>query len=399
MMRYVFIVLALLLSSAGIVEAKPKVFKEAAAAIKNKSNLQASRNALMAHALDSATSDDERARAYAVAAEVNRTINAVENEKLYLKKNYDTTVFYSSIFDLYRCVLKCDSVEVAAGGKIRYRKAGAQMLQSFRANLLNGAKWHLMGTRYKEAYDFFDLYNNTVKTDLHDFGEDEQRYKIAYWSVLCSTATGNHRGTLHYVDSAMMVGAYGEYLHRYKVEALWALGDTAAWIEASEVAMRKYVHDTYFFLHLTDYMRAQHKYDLAMAYAVEMTEKQPDTTVYRYSRCLIYLETEQWEECIQAADDVLAHDSLYADAWYNKGLSFVKRALLFEPNACLDLTDPKCVEDRKYLKGLYEEARIAMERYRALRPEDNDRWAPPLYHIYLNLNMGKEFGEVEKALK
>ena len=40
-----------------------------------------------------------------------------------------------------------------------------------------------------------------------------------------------------------------------------------------------------------------------------------------------------------------------------------------------------------------------LERYRALRRKAVMRWAPMLYSIYLNLNKGKEFEEVDRLLK
>ena len=40
-----------------------------------------------------------------------------------------------------------------------------------------------------------------------------------------------------------------------------------------------------------------------------------------------------------------------------------------------------------------------MEKVRELQPDMVDRWASPLYRIYLNLNKGKEFDEMDKILK
>lgn len=37
-----------------------------------------------------------------------------------------------------------------------------------------------------------------------------------------------------------------------------------------------------------------------------------------------------------------------------------------------------------------------MERYRKLAPNEKDKWVPILYTIYLNLNMGKEFDEIDR---
>jgi hypothetical protein len=40
-----------------------------------------------------------------------------------------------------------------------------------------------------------------------------------------------------------------------------------------------------------------------------------------------------------------------------------------------------------------------MEKVRQLQPESSARRASPLYRIYLNLNMGKEFDEIDAVLK
>jgi tetratricopeptide repeat protein len=40
-----------------------------------------------------------------------------------------------------------------------------------------------------------------------------------------------------------------------------------------------------------------------------------------------------------------------------------------------------------------------LEEYRKREPQDKDKWAVALYTIYLNLNMGKEFEEIDKLLR
>ena len=39
-----------------------------------------------------------------------------------------------------------------------------------------------------------------------------------------------------------------------------------------------------------------------------------------------------------------------------------------------------------------------MEYYRLLMPDEKKKWAPPLYRIYLNLNLGRQFDEIDKLL-
>ena len=49
--------------------------------------------------------------------------------------------------------------------------------------------------------------------------------------------------------------------------------------------------------------------------------------------------------------------------------------------------------------SLYTKALGYLEEYRKREPQDKDKWAVALYTIYLNLNMGKEFEEIDKLLR
>ena len=51
------------------------------------------------------------------------------------------------------------------------------------------------------------------------------------------------------------------------------------------------------------------------------------------------------------------------------------------------------------LLSLYRSALPYIQKYRALMPDDKQRWGLPLYTIYLNLNMGKEFDEIDNLLR
>ena len=48
------------------------------------------------------------------------------------------------------------------------------------------------------------------------------------------------------------------------------------------------------------------------------------------------------------------------------------------------------------VKKFYEEAKPYYEKARQLKPDQKDLWAPGLYRVYYNLNMGPEFEEIEK---
>ena len=47
----------------------------------------------------------------------------------------------------------------------------------------------------------------------------------------------------------------------------------------------------------------------------------------------------------------------------------------------------------------YKKALPYLVKYREMEPKEQGKWAFPLYTIYLNLNMGKEFDEIDKVMK
>ena len=89
-------------------------------------------------------------------------------------------------------------------------------------------------------------------------------------------------------------------------------------------------------------------------------------------------------------------DSTNVDDNYYIGASYVSKALQ------VVLPDNPSKESyrqaRAQQKAYYIKAEPFLERYRALAPQSKNRWAPLLYKVYLALNKGKKFAEIEKLL-
>ena len=94
-------------------------------------------------------------------------------------------------------------------------------------------------------------------------------------------------------------------------------------------------------------------------------------------------------ECVAVCDRLIALDPDFADAYYDAGLAYVNLAVAHK-------TVPS---KRQKMLDYYRLARPYMERYRQLAPNQAARWARPLYNIYLELNQGKEFVEIERIMK
>jgi len=393
-------------------DAKPVKYKtllsEAKTAIKNSKNQAKAEQNLLAIVNREDIDSHRRAEIYFTAEELERSLNAAENMKMYLKQSYDTTKFFSTILKMYEYLLICDSVESQpdekGAVKYKYRKKGQEILYSYRSNLLNGGKFLLVRDKYADAFQYFDMYirssqSNILKADTLISG-DTLLPRVAYWATIAAYNANQPRQALRHIDEAIG-GADRELrvsLQEYKVRCYEALKDEEKWVDNLVVGTQLYPEHDYFYLHLIDVFMQEKLYDDGLALCDSMLQKVGEKDIYWYGKSQMYLALQQYDETIETADKAIQHDSLYTDAYYNKGIAYLSKAVLFAETMCNDIRNPQCRKDRETLKGLYRSAQGPMEQVRALSPADSKRWASPLYRIYLNLNMGKEFAEMEKIL-
>lgn len=98
-------------------------------------------------------------------------------------------------------------------------------------------------------------------------------------------------------------------------------------------------------------------------------------------------------DCISVCDSIIARNDSAADAYYNAGAAWMNKAFELEKTAMKENRRVKQQQE------FYRKAQPYMEKYRALRPENKDKWASALYNIYLNLNLGRQFEEIDALLR
>lgn len=385
------------------------VLSEAKAAIKNGKNQAAAEKNLLAIVNREDIRKEQRAEVYFTCEELQRSMNEAENMKLYLRQAYDTVKFFSTILRMHDYLLLCDSVESLPDEKgtvkLHYRRKSHELMQTYRPNLLNGGKFLLRKNKFAEAYPYFDMY---LTTDTHPImrhnavsqTSDTLISRVAYWATISAYNANQPRQALKYIDKAMLSTSDSLHasLQEYKVRCYEALGDSDQWLRNLVKGTQLYPAHDYFYLHLMDVLDQQEKYDEGIALCDTMLSRVGDRAIYWYGESQMYLAKEDYDNTIRTADEALRLDTTMTDAYYNKGISFLKKASIFAETACNDIRDPKCRQDRQTLQQLYGEALTPMEEVRRRSPQDQERWASPLYRIYLNLNRGKEFAEMEKIL-
>lgn len=364
-------------------------------------------NQLLAEAEKPGLKQRKRVDCLLMAAECSKVINNEENVKLYLKKPYDTVVFFSSIRDIFERVLKADSISVLPDEKGRVTLAGRkrhrELLLPYRSNLLTGGMWHYQRGHTRIAYDFFDSYIDAATHPIFEqdslLTKDKQLATTAYLAVFSAQKEGLTDGVIKHAALAKLAGQRADMVQEYYARAWESKGDTVRWLSALHEGIRSHAQNLFFFTHLLNYYTTNAYWQEGLALADSLATAADTVPLFWYAKSLMLLRLDRDREAVEACDACLKLEPDHANALYNKGMASLNLAAAFAETACTDMKNPQFRKDQETLRQLYRQAKEPMERLRKLEPNDPARWAPALYRIYLHLNMGKEFDEIDRLLK
>lgn len=323
------------------------------------------------------------------------------NEKLYLKQQYDTASLFNATIKMFSVLEQMDSVDAmpdAKGNvKLKFRKGHAEYLNTYRPNLYNGGAYFISKKNYQRAFDFFDAYLDCARQPLfsnyHYEERDVNMPEAAYWASYCGYKEKDVAKTGKYLDMAFRDSTRRAFLLQFKCEMLKQKGDTIGYVNTLREGFNSYPSFPFFFPRLIDYYAEHDQQNEAMDVTNRALAIDSTNVLYRFTKSTVLLNTGRYDECIDICKQLLAENDSLADAYFNLGLAYFNKAIE------LDKVSQKYASARKKILENYTKSRPYMERYRQLAPDQKQKWAPVLYTIYLNLNMGKEFDEIDRLLK
>ncbi|MCR5819576.1 MAG: hypothetical protein K6F94_01300 [Bacteroidaceae bacterium] len=382
------------------------VIKQAKDNIKKGTKLEETEKNLLAELAKSETKHDDKIECLRLALECNVKMNDAENMKLYLHQKSDTAKFFNTILTIFKRVEQIDSLEQLPNEKgkikIKNRKKGRDLMLHYRSNLFKGGQYNYRKQMYPTAFDYLDEY---ISSTAHPILEKDKLQetdtllpRAAYLAVTSANNFNNYDGIIRYAKLAIDANLKNHLIQELLCEAWLAKNDTTKHVESLWEGINKYPSHQYFFTHLVDYYVATKQLDYGLSVVDSMIAQNNRNPLYWYAKSLILLKQNKDREVINICDSCLACDSNYVDAYYNKGIASLNLAVIYTEQACTDLNDPKCKRDQEIIRSLYNLAKLPMEKVREMQPDQVSRWAAPLYRIYLHLNMGEEFDEMDRLL-
>ena len=323
------------------------------------------------------------------------------NEKLYLKQKYDTAAIFNITSRMFRDGEAYDSLfnlpHPKESDAKEWRKSHAQLLNMIRPNLLNGGRFFIRKQKYDIGYLLLDQYIETANQPLfsayHYAEKDQHLPEAAYWAVYASYKMGNRKQTLHHTYLALKDTVHYDQMLQLLAQTYLGEGDTVRYVKTLKEGFCRNHLDDFFFSHLIDYYSARNDWQQALTMTNQALDTDSRNLLFRITKSIILLNTGKYQECFALCDTLIHENDSVAEAWLNAGLA------LFNQGVALDKNPVLSAKKHGQIISFYKQALPYLEKYRQLQPERKDRWALPLYTIYLNLNRGKEFDEIDKLLK
>lgn len=340
-------------------------------------------------------------KVYITWFEAVEKLYAQGNEKLYMKENYDTAKLFNYAKEMFTILERLDSVAAGKvkkeGAKVEYRNKHAQTLNTYRPNLFFGGSFFLRRNDYKTAFDFFDTYidcaNQPIFNGNYDYLKNDTLMSVAaYLATHCGYHQGDADNTLKHVELARRDNAHLCTTMQYTAEAYRMKNDTTNYLATLRCGFRQFTTNPYFFTYLQDWYTKNNQHDEALQLCDDALKQDSTSLLALMSKANTLLNLERNKECIEVCDKVISLNDSIAEAHFYAGTVCLNEALKMENNISA------ARKNKAKLKEIYEHALPYMERYRELRPDEKQRWAPALYRIYLNLNMGKKFEEMDKII-
>ena len=343
----------------------------------------------------------ENKKIWVILFDAQRKQYELGNEKLYLKQKYDTVALFTIASKMFATAESLDSLEMIPDKKgrvnIEYRKKHAEYLSQYRPNLYNGGAFFMSKQKYKEAYRLFSQYIKCAHEPLFGsfkYNETDTLIPVAaYWAVYCGYKLQDPKLTLHHAYLALKDTGHYDLMLQYLAETYKLEKDTIRYFQTIQEGFLKYPKFPFFFPRLIEYYASRGQWKDAMQVCDYALEADSTSHLFRLVKSSTLLNMGKYEECIAICNELLAENTHLPDVQLNMGLAYFNQAVELDKATSVSRSRMTKIMD------LYKKARPYLEEYRKLAPSRKERWAVPLYTIYLNLNMGKEFDEIDRILK
>lgn len=397
MRNLTLLVTLLLLFNTPCLRAQKKEIAQARSYIKSGKNLDKAEK-LMADLLAADSANMLNPKIHVLLYTAVRRQYEAGNEKLYLRQQYDTASLFNLTKRMFDICERFDSIDARPDkkGRVRpdYRRDHSRELDAIRRNLYLGGRFFLAHNTVEEAFSFFNAYLDCARqplfTDYHYDERDTLMAEVAYWATYTGFRERQPEHILRYAELAKNDTSRIEFTLQYVAEAYRMTGDDEGYHNTLMEGFSINAEHPYFYPRLMDFYSRTDQYEAALKLTDAALEENPYSELFLFGKSTALLNMGRNVESLEVSQQLIGINNSLPEPYFNAATALLNQIIPLERNV---------LANRKAITELYQQARPYMERYRKLAPAQKAKWAPALYNIYLNLNMGKQFDEIDKLLK
>lgn len=328
------------------------------------------------------------------------------NERLFLRQKQDTAQVFYTLRRLFLATNQADSIDILpdVNGKVspRMRSFNANYLVRYNDNVYNGIIYFVNKQKWIDAISMAELYLSFAQWPLFsqsslNVNEERQRH-AAYLLLHSGYHSDNIPAALRHKDKALRYGPRRERTLQYLASIAEMNHNEQDYEYYIEIGADSFPTSSYFYPRLVHHYTNHNRAEKALKVVSRVLQHEPDNGVALAAKQTILLNLSRYDECISLGDSIVSRldsldfsdsESAIAEIYYNCGIAYYNQTI------GLDETIPNIKMRTAAINELYKKCRPYMEEFRRRAPEEKKRWKPVLYNIYLNLNLGKEFTEIE----
>lgn len=398
-MKRLFLLFTLLIGLQYVAVAQKKAINQAQTYIKSGKNLDKAEKLMSDLLKDSVYKDN--IKIWVTLADALKKQYEQGNEKLYLKQKYDTIALFNNARKMFLVYESLDSIDAKPDKKgkvnIRYRDRNAEYLNTFRPNLYHAGSFFFKRNDYATAYNYYDMYLDCARQPLFEKYNYAQRDTLmpqaGFWALYAGYRMHDANKVMKYREYAERDSSRLDNVIQYLAETFIMQKDSIHYVEQLRKGFERNPSHPFFFPHIIDYYNGMGMTDSANVIINGALEADSLNQLFLFAKSTALLNEGDFQQCLLVTQRLLQLNDSLPEAYCNMGLAYYNQALNLEK------TLKRNKKNRKTINSYYEQSRPYMEKYRAMAPDQQSKWIPPLYTIYLNLNMGKEFEEIDKLIK
>lgn len=363
--------------------------------IKNGRDLDKAENLVRKYLADSLHRED--ISLHLMLADVVKKAYEMDNEKMYLKNNVDTASLIRRNRRLFLAYESLDSIDARPNGKgivsPVYRRRHADYLAPFRKNLFKGALYFYAHRKWDDAWGSIDTYLDCRHQPLFSATPLDSLTEsyASYVAVIVAYNQGNMANALKYAEKALTYKQAREVTLMTLANLSDVNRDSIHYVDFLRRGFQHNPRSEYFFPRLVDFYSDRARYAEALQITDQALSTDSLNQMFLLAKHGVLMNKADYDEALRYGLTLLNDNDSLAVPNYNVGYIYWQKA----QNAM----NRKGIAYRQRMKDAQKWYRCCMgymERYRKLNPNDKQHWRPILYDIYLNLNMGKEFAEIEQ---